>query len=515
MNLFNHWWHGATSTPSETDTVIQPQILRLITTTLGLQLRNQDEVAIAHKLNARSQTLGLPSLTAYYTLLTASESPRQQQEWRWLIESLTTTESYFFRDKGQFSLLRHQVLPELITQKRQQAAASLTVRPSLRIWSAGCSSGEEAYSLAILLRELIPDFIHWNLTILGTDINPAVLEQARSGIYSNWSFRSLDPGIQQRYFHSHRDGWRIRPDIGAMVTFQSSNLVQDRYPDPIRQIENVDLIICRNVFIYLQAEAIAQVLQKFYAALAPDGYLLTGHTELQGVNLGNFQIRSFAESVIYQRPAEPLNLSLAKGHLPGSSANSKLSFTSQSSALAKIPVKSMTTLPSVPPPTLPSVLDNIRPLLLQRAYPQAIQQLQQLLQSDPQNGAAHHYLAQVYANLGQHELAIAACQQAMQCDPLAVEPCYLLAQIREEQGDVEEAKILYKRIIYVMPESISAYLELGALYAREGNRKKAMSVWQSALALVQRSPHVSTNINSSSSHDVNLEADLKLKLGLS
>lgn len=503
---------------------MQTQLMQMITTTLGLQLRPQDEVTIAHKLNTRSQTLGLPSLAAYYTLLTASDASRQQQEWRWLIEALTTTESYFFRDKGQFSLLRHQVLPELIARKRQQAASQIAARPSLRVWSAGCSSGEEAHSLAILLRELIPDFLQWDLTILGTDINPAMLEQARSGIYSNWSFRSLDPTIQQRYFHAHRDGWRIRPDISTMVTFQPSNLVQDSYPDPIRLLDQMDLIVCRNVFIYFQPEAIAHVLQKFYATLSPLGYLLTGHTELQGVNLGNFQIRSFAESVIYQRPGQGTPQAVQpKSALPfvysRQTASAPLTTTQRPTpptVTAKPLAPTMpaaTTSTAVAAATTPS-LDGIRPLLLQRAYPQAIQQLQQVLQTDPRNGAAHHWLAQVYANSGQHELAIAACQQAMQCDPLAVDPCYLLAQIREEQGNVEEAKTLYKRIIYVMPESISAYLELGALYAREGNRKKATSVWQSALSLVQRSPHLAKHIAASNATEVNLETDLKMKLGL-
>ncbi|MBD1911458.1 CheR family methyltransferase [Leptolyngbya sp. FACHB-16] len=490
---------------------MQTQMMRLITTTLGLQLRPQDEATIAHKLNARSQTLGLPSLSAYYTLLTASDSSRQQQEWRWLIESLTTTESYFFRDKGQFSLLRHQVLPDLIAQKRQQVAASITTRPSLRVWSAGCSSGEEAYSLAILLRELIPDFARWDLTILGTDINPAMLEQARSGIYSNWSFRSLDPSIQQRYFHAHRDSWRIRPDIAAMVTFQSSNLVQDRYPDPIRLLDQVDLIICRNVFIYFQPEAIAQVLQKFYTTLAPRGYLLAGHTELQGINLGNFQIRSFTESVIYQRPGE---VALQPSHTSGLLCMEYSGQPRPSSPTMPLPpVPLASTSPTAPASTSLSSLEVIRPLLLEKAYAQAIQQLQQIVRNEPQNGAAYHWLAQVYANSGQHELAIAACQQAMQCDPLAVDPCYLLAQIREEQGDVEAAKILYKRIIYAAPEFISAYLELGSLYAREGNRKKAMSIWQSALTLVQRSPHLATSTPFHTNH-MDLETDLKMKLGL-
>jgi len=492
VSVLDGWWPGSFCTSAQSDVQVQPQIMRLITTALGLQVRPQDEEAIAQKLKGRSQSLGLPNLNAYYKLLLTANSPQNQHpEWRWLTECLTTTESYFFRDKGQFSLLRQQILPELINYKRQQASSPLG-RPSLRLWSAGCSSGEEAYSLAILLRELIPDFSLWDVTILGTDINQAVLDQARSGTYSNWSFRSLEPTIQQRYFQPHRNGWQIRPDIRSMVTFQVSNLVQDAYPDRPRLLDQVDLIVCRNVFIYFKPEAIAQVLHKFYATLQPQGYLLAGHTELQGINLGNFHVRSFPESVIYQRPGDldgkgdRITSTVCRDiaynvlpHPPIHPSTARLSARAE----AHPPIH-----PSTHPPIHPPTLDDIHPLLLQRAYPQAIQQLQQILQHEPQNGAAHHLLAQVYANGGQHEQAIAACQKAMQVDPLAIDSCYLLAQIREEQGDLEEAKILYKRIIYLMPESIHAYLELASLYVREGNRKKAFSVWKSALDLVRRSP---------------------------
>ena len=519
MNIFDVWQgkRSAGQAVDVPDSATQGCLMRLIGDTLGMQVRPQDEAAIARQLVARAQSLGL-CLSAYcQQLMTCIPAHAPNDEWRWLIEHLTITESYFFRDRGQFLLLRHRLLPEIIRRQRYQASKNTQHRPSLRLWSAGCSSGEEAYSLAILLQQELPDYRQWDITILGTDINEQMLMQARSGLYSNWSFRAVDPSVQNLYFHRHQDGWRIREDVRDMVTFQFGNLAGAEMFTRSRGHDPFDLIICRNVFIYFEPTAIAQALQHFYEALDPQGYLLTGHTELQGIPVNQFVPCSFPESVVYQRLHPVLNRSTmvtpADREGGGSVAMSavpkptvpKRPPRSPSPTLERRSPQSMATSLSAKgwvQKDLPSKrsksegsqfkgaspeLKHIQALMLQRQYAVAIQELQTVLKSSPKDSVVHYWLAQVYADMGEHYRAIAACEQAMQLDSLAINPCYLMAQIQEEQGNAEQAKALYKRIIYLVPESIQAYLELGALYAREGNQKRAIQVWRSALAIAERS----------------------------
>lgn len=272
-------------------------LTRLITTTLGLRVNEQEQTALWQKILWRLKAIGFSSPEGYYHCLVSGDKAIAAAEWQALIQLVTVPESYFFRDQGQFSLLRNYVIPELLKRKSLNTEGSRT----LRIWSAGCSTGEEVYSLAILVNELIPEAHAWNIIIVGTDINQASLEQANSGIYPQWSFRSIDSTLWKRYFRQHQQDWKIDPTLRSKVTFQLGNLVQDDYPSFNSGMYDFDLILCRNVFIYFEAQAIAHVLNKFYNTLAPQGYLLTGHTELHGQNTNQFQVKTFPESTLYQR----------------------------------------------------------------------------------------------------------------------------------------------------------------------------------------------------------------------
>ncbi|NKB18258.1 MAG: chemotaxis protein CheR [Pseudanabaena sp. CRU_2_10] len=214
---------------------------------------------------------------AYYQLLATpsiqgskGETDRERsriQEWEALTLLLTTGETYFFRDRGQLNLIQEAILPEIIARKHQAQAISQT-KPSLRIWSAGCSTGEEPYSLATIVKELIPNYLNWNLLILGTDINTESIAKAKMGSYSEWSFRMVSPTIKQQYFSYQDKSWQLDDRIRRMVKFQPGNLLTDDYPSLNSDIYNMDIIICRNVFIYFNAENVETILAKFYQALS-------------------------------------------------------------------------------------------------------------------------------------------------------------------------------------------------------------------------------------------------------
>jgi chemotaxis protein methyltransferase CheR len=192
-----------------------------------------------------------------------------------LADHLTVGETYFFREQACFEALRERVLPDIIQARRAAG------RRRLRIWSAGCSTGEEPYSLAILLDLLIPDIKEWDIAVLATDINRNFLRTAEQGIYRDWSFRSLPEGMREQYFLRHPDGGEeLRPHIRQLVKFANVNLSRDEYPSPVNNTHSMDLILCRNVLMYLEPAVAQGVVRRLESALASDGWLVVSSTDL-------------------------------------------------------------------------------------------------------------------------------------------------------------------------------------------------------------------------------------------
>ncbi|MEM9163125.1 MAG: CheR family methyltransferase, partial [Cyanobacteria bacterium P01_F01_bin.4] len=280
------------SQPAPISPSLQQAFGQLIAESCGWQIKPKDRPLVEQKIRHRMAALELSYPEAYYQLLTAP-TPESRQEWQHLIALLTNPESFFYRDRGQFKVLRNQVLPDLI--KRHQSDKQL------RILSAGCSTGEEAYSLALMLKNLMPDIDQWQIILLGTDINTHALKQAKAGIYRPWSLRGVDAVTTQQFFRQIDGQYHLDDDIKAMVSFRTLNLVGKTLSQPNAQLK-LDLIICRNVFIYFSESAIARVIDSFYKMLRPSGYLITGHTELWNQDMSRFETQSYPESLVYQRP---------------------------------------------------------------------------------------------------------------------------------------------------------------------------------------------------------------------
>lgn len=274
-----------------TDALLQ-EVSQLVSSWAGIRLRDEDTRKLRESLRQRMTCLKLTDPAMYLQLLTCKTSDGLT-EWEILVSLLINGETYFFRDSGQFTLLKKTVLPELIERRK-------TMR-SLRIWSAGCSTGEEAYSLAILVDQLLPLREDWRVYILGTDVNSQAIRHAQRGIYNQWAFRLVDSGLHQRYFHEKSGQWVLKHDIREMVTFRCVNVFRDIFPSPSVGIYDMDLILCRNVFLYFHHHAIARVVEKITDTLTYGGYFITGHNELPPETLGQLQTRIFPDSIVYQR----------------------------------------------------------------------------------------------------------------------------------------------------------------------------------------------------------------------
>lgn len=511
--------------------------MQLISQEMGLHIRHQDRDSIRQKISLRLKALKCTP-EKYYQLL-ESHSEQGRNEWRELALLLTTTESYFMRDRGQFSLLEQVIFPELIASKKELEATQ-GLPKQLRIWSAGCSTGEEPYSLAILVQELIPDWKQWDILIVGTDINEEALEKAKRGIYGDWSFRLVNPNLQQKYFHHYKSDWIIHNELRKLVAFKQGNLVRDDYPNFSEMMSNMDLIICRNVFVYFEHKYITLVLKKFYNTLKPGGFLMTGHAELHGQGMAQFQAKVFPESVIYQRKqsdrdeSTPLGQPTPVRHEYRSSSSSAKAIPSLAiRPLQSLPITAMLPIPpaltkdcplesvfslipsmgasvkKLPPsiPALPtpselttspashnsknafsSLLKEAESLFHKKAYSEAIKKAQEVLKISQNNFDAYYLLAQIHANLGHYSEATNYCKKAIELDSFSIFPYYLLAHISEEQGDLETAKIFFKKIIYLCPSCIVAYLELGNIYLREGNIKRAHKMYTNSCEILKTLP---------------------------
>ena len=510
------------------------RFIQLISINTGLHIREQDQEALAKKIWARLKFLRLSRPEDYYQLLAGNSQESnslgdtlRELEWRELTRLLTTGESYFFRDKGQLNLLKNKIIPQLIEAKNSAINTKKGEKRTLRIWSAGCSTGEEPYSLAIIIREILTDWEDWNILILGTDINPKAIEKAKQGIYSPWSFRLVDHQLQTQYFHQRQTDWELDQKIRQMVTLRYGNLVKDSYPNSASDIYNMDLIICRNVFVYFEPQAIGLVVNKFYNTLVPGGYLLTGHTELYNQNLGGFQVKVFPESVLYQRSENgdstnsvqydvqfrEVTAKVAKQEAPPTAAmpSEKLSaplnqlltngFPNQLPNPAKLPEEILNNFPQFTtistsltpqsnshPTTYHEILIQAEKFFHKKSYGDAIKQAEQVIALHPHNFGAYYLLAEAYANLGDYNKATYYCQQAIELDSISVLPYYLLAHIAEEKGDFEKTKSFLKRIIYLAPTSISAYLELGLIYKKEGNSTRAIKMLATGIELLKKLP---------------------------
>lgn len=420
------------------------------------------------------------------------------------IARLTIGETYFFRNQPQFAALERHILPEIIARRR-------TVR-RLRVWSAGCASGEEPYSLAILLRRLLPDLAGWNVQILATDINAAALDRARSGVYGPWSFREVSPEIQRMYFSDNGREQAVAPEVRAMVTFAHLNLVEDTYPSLLNNTSALDLIVCRNVTIYFREETTRRIAGRFYDALTDDGWLVVGHAEPSQAIYHQFAARNFPGAVLYQKAAgkhpTPADRNNMSPWLGARRAGALQSIQNQQGVaqdlLPSSAISPGTAQPrsvashqhcATPPSDNGLWLADHQPhhealALAQAGQPeQALRQLEALAVADPHDATAPYLAAKVAANRAQLAAAEHWIELAVQRAPLRAPSHYLYALILQAANRPEEAMAALRRCIYADPLFVLGHVALADLCARLGQARRAQKAIETVAELLAGHPH--------------------------
>lgn len=254
----------------------------------GLSYGLDSAFFLERRIGPRLDALGLSSYREYYHYL--RYDPNGSRELEDVVERLTTHETYLFREQYQLDAFRVEIVPEL--------AQRLADRQRLTVWSAGCSTGEEVYTLAILLHEE-ERFRGWRIRVVGSDISRKVVAQARLGAYGPSSFRTTPPHYQTEYFAPRSGQYVIRDDIRNMCSFGQLNLMAvDRFP----VVGECDVIFCRNVLMYLAADARERIVAAFYDTLRPGGYLLLGHSESLLNVTSRFDLVHLSRDLVYRRP---------------------------------------------------------------------------------------------------------------------------------------------------------------------------------------------------------------------
>jgi chemotaxis protein methyltransferase CheR len=258
----------------------------------GLNFTEDSRYLLVKRLGKRVQHHQLKTFKDYYYFLRYNQ--QRDQEMSEVVDALTTNETYFFREDFQLKTFTQEIIPEICRRKEKQGEPK-----RLRIWSAGCSTGEEPYTIAILLLE-IPALRNWQIEIIGTDISQRVLQIARKSVYATASFRCTPPDFRDRFFSPVEDRYRIVDQVKNLVTISHLNL----FDTPrVSLLGKMDVIFCRNVIIYFDLAAKKRVIETFYQRLLPEGFLLLGHSESL-MNISNsFSLRHFVHDMVYQRPA--------------------------------------------------------------------------------------------------------------------------------------------------------------------------------------------------------------------
>lgn len=401
-------------------------------------------------------------------------APLDRQQIESLARHLTIGETYFFREPLVFKALQEHVLPALISARR-------VTGQRLRLWSAGCSTGEEAYSLAILLQRTIPDFRDWDISILGTDINPEALKKAEAGIYGDWSFRNAAAWLREGYFRDRGNGrYEVLPEIREMVRFAHLNLAQDSHLSPADNAPAMDIVFCRNVLMYFEPDLAARVVARLHKSLAEDGWLVVSPSEITQASFALFDAAHLPGAILHRkggtaktiRPSPEIKHgSVSRKTAAGKESKNKTARHSSAPVLSE----------PLPDARYAQALE----LYQQGHYSKAATLISGLLESARRDAPSMMLMARIHANLGELSAALYWCEQTVNADRLTPTGHYLLGTILQESDRKAEAMLAYRRALYLDPGFTLAHFSLGNLCRDQNQPRQAAKHFANALLVLE------------------------------
>ena len=455
---------------------------------LGLRFDDSKLTLLAEVLARRAQErrLGTPG----YLSLLEHESDASSEIGE-LARELTVGETYFFRHADQFRAFTDVALPERLSAR----AASRR----LRLLSAGCASGEEAYSLAILLRERGVD-AGFEISIQGVDLNPGALERARSALYSPWSLRETSEALRQRWFEREGREHRLVPAVRDAVRFDQHNLTTSN--PSLLVPRSFDVVFCRNVLMYFTPEHAIRAVAHLAQALAPGGFLFLGHAEtLRGLS-HDFHLRHTHDTFYYQLkdgadPQRALELgSFAASPVAPTSASASAEWVGnwlETVGRSSERIRELSGLVDAPrpaadpaPATAPRDLSQAFQLLRHERFAEALELMHEPAPGDGTDSAALLLRAALFAQQGALSEAQQACHELLRLDDLNAGAHYLLALCFERRGEAQQAIEHDRTAVYLDAGFAMPHLHLGLMARRRRDTEAARHELGKALLLLER-----------------------------
>jgi chemotaxis protein methyltransferase CheR len=414
---------------------------------------------------AAARDFGLPDAESCARWLLSTVPARNQVEI--LASHLTVGETYFFREPRGLEVFEQQILPELLRSRHDGGR-------HLRIWSAACCTGEEPYSIAMILDRVIPDPGTCPVTLLATDINPQFLRKAAEGVYGEWSFRDTPGWARERYFRKKGSArFELLPKIRNRVTFSYLNLADDVYPSLLTNTNAMDVIFCRNVLMYFTAARAQEVVRNLYRSLVDGGWLIVSPAETSGTLFASFSAVQFPGVLVYRKvagvpPGVVVERGLPPAFLPAADAMELL----VPSGTGDVAQGNWRAGPQdeVPLGVPETPEDSVTPA------------------HGTGDGPAFAGAARNCANEGRLAEAVEWCDKAIAADKLNPAHYYLLGAIQQEQGHGEAAQRSLKRALYLDPGFVLAHFALGNGELLQGRPREAERHFRNALAMLQRHP---------------------------
>lgn len=399
-----------------------------------------------------------------------------------LASCFTVGETYFFRYNNIFEILEGHILPDLIEKRASDKY--------LRIWSVGCCTGEEPYSIAIMLNKfhILKD---WHVSILASDINPRFLEKALNGVYTEWSFRDTPRWVKDGYFRMTGGGlFEIIPDIKKAVTFSTLNLSEDAYPSILNNTNAVDIIFCRNVLMYFTEQTAGQVVGRLKQCLVNGGWLIVGQGEASSVAHAHFSAVNFNNAILYRKETGK-HVKKEAVYLP-KAVPEPVVFKPEPEAESPEPAAPLPA--GAGEEKLKAIYNMALSLYEQGRYDEASGILMDMLADGRKIGEtgvfsdAVSLLIKTYANQGVLADALSWCRKAIAHDKTNPYFYFLLASILQEQNQIEQAVASLKKVIYLAPDFVPAHYGLGNFMLKQGKLEKSRRYFKNALELLSAYP---------------------------
>lgn len=466
---------------------------QLILQESGISFSPDQKDSLSLSLAERMHQVTLCSFGDYYNLLTSGFEGKK--ELFNLLDLITIGETEFFRTPAHFDVLQEFILTE-IRQRKFARLNNFFTEPQgaevnqavIKLWSAGCSTGEEPYSIAISVLETVPQALGGAVSIFATDLNRERLEKARLGLYSKKAVRNLGPRILQKYFLPSGDKYEVGQTLRNMVKFSRHNLASDKFDSA--DLQGLDIIFCRNVLIYFDLTTTKKITDNFYNCLDDDGCLFIGPAESLWQISSKFRAVEFPHVFVYkkqlgeaaeaERPfinIPELNLEAVLSELEAPRQAEEPSFVKEEKGKEKAAVD-----------VCEAAYEEGNRLFKEKEYALAIEVFDKIIAENPEFIQAYFAKATILANQAEYAEAISELNKIIQVDNLFIEAYYLIGVLFNKLGDLDKAREGFQKVIYIDPAVVLAYFNMGNIFYCQRKFKKAEREFKNAINILNKRP---------------------------